>query len=153
MNPITRALTERERTWCARAMEYCSITDHDVRQRAVDEALLHMQRPSLWSIRGPKTLIAHATLYKRASGITLGRHVYIKRSIASETGALPLSLVVHEVVHVAQYLEQGYAGFLARYLADYAKNLKSGMPDYEAYLNIPHELEARRAERYIERYA
>lgn len=153
MKPNKRGLTPDERTWCIRAMEECAIGDQDIRQRAVDTCVIHLQEPNLWNIRGPKTLIAQATLYKRASGITLGRHVYIRDDIASAQGALPLSLVVHEVVHVAQYIEEGHIGFLTRYLRDYAKNLKSGMPDYEAYMNIPHELEAQRAERYIELYA
>lgn len=150
---LTRGLTPHERTWAIRAMEYCSIGDQEIRERAVNECLIHLEEPDLWRIRGPKTLIAHATLYKRASGITLGRHVYIRRDLASAQGALPLTLVVHEVAHVAQYVQQGSVRFLARYLTDYARNLKSGMPDYEAYLNIPHEREARRAEAYIERYA
>lgn len=46
------------------------------------------------------------------SGVTLGRHVFFRRgakSVSPET-------IRHELIHVCQYLEHGFWGFLWRYL-------------------------------------
>lgn len=52
-------------------------------------------------------------------------------------------LVVHELVHVRQYVERGYLRFISRYIADYWKGRFSGKDARQAYLDIPAEKEAR----------
>lgn len=52
-------------------------------------------------------------------------------------------LVVHELVHVRQYLAAGYFRFLTSYLKEYWMGRIGGMTPGDAYLNIAHEREAR----------
>ena len=150
---MRRALTELERRWARRALLAHRVAAPQICERAVNEARLLATTPELFRPHGPRSLVAHIALHQRAVGITLGRHIYITRCVFDEQGDLPLSLVVHEVAHVAQYLNEGSAMFLARYLRDYAVGLAKGLSDREAYLAIPHEVEARRAERYITEHA
>jgi hypothetical protein len=79
-----------------------------------------------------------------AHGMTVGRHVLLVRG---HEGSPPL--LAHELVHVRQYADRGTIRFLARYLADYARNLVRLRNHRQAYLAIPAEVEARReAERW-----
>ena len=85
-------------------------------------------------------------------GITIGGAIFvsprfIKRNPA---GRLIISkqLLAHELVHVIQYREQGSAAFLKTYVSDFWGEFKrkkkwSAKSWYEAYLMVPHELEAR----------
>lgn len=52
-------------------------------------------------------------------------------------------LVVHELVHVRQYLDRGYFSFMSRYVADYWRGRLAGKDGRQAYLDIPAEVEAR----------
>lgn len=54
------------------------------------------------------------------------------------------SLLAHELVHVRQFAEHGPVRFIARYVADYLKNLRKYRNHHQAYLEIPFEIEARR---------
>ena len=144
-----RALTPLEREWSLRALLSRGIASQACCEAAVERCELIGLRPQPLGWHGPRELIAHIALASRASGITLGSKVYIQESLFDEGGEVPLSLVVHEVAHVAQYLRDGHLGFLARYLADYARGLSRGLSDHQAYLAIPHEVEARDVEAYI----
>ncbi len=149
-SPSPRHLTDLEKRWSLRALRDTQVAPEDVCRRAVEVCQLLPTLPKPWGLQGPRAKIAHIALAGRAAGITLGTRVYIREGIFGADGAdLPLQLVVHEVAHVAQYLRDGHVGFLARYLRDYAANLLDGMGERDAYLAIPHELEARRADRYI----
>jgi Domain of unknown function (DUF4157) len=59
-------------------------------------------------------------------------------------------LLRHELEHVRQWREQGYVGFLRRYLGAYLRWRARGYPHWGAYRRVPHEVEAewiaRRAE-------
>ena len=147
---MRRALTELEREWSLRAMLDAEVAPPALCKRAVREAVILSTSPTLLKLHSPRTLIAHVSLRQRAIGITLGRHIYITSRLFDADGELPLSLVIHEVTHVAQYLRDGYPGFLTRYVKDYISNLARGMNDREAYLAIPHEVEARRTEAYLQ---
>lgn len=92
-------------------------------------------------------------------GITLGRNVLILPALITlnrkNQKKIPEDLLVHEVMHVIQYREKGFARFLYQYLKSYWSNLrKIGEYDFaarrRAYLNIPFEIEAREAaEEYL----
>ncbi|MCA1636538.1 MAG: DUF4157 domain-containing protein [Acidobacteria bacterium] len=96
----------------------------------------------------------------RMGAITFGRHVFISPRLVErdESGRarLPGWLLVHEAAHVLQYRERGFAGFLYFYLRGYWRALRAGHgwgaeARMLAYLSIPHEREARRAEHaYVE---
>ena len=76
-----------------------------------------------------------------ARAITFGKHIFY-----TETNPPPW-LVRHEMKHVEQYQKHGFMGFLFIYINDYLKGRLQGLSDYDAYLNIPFEIEAREAEK------
>lgn len=72
---------------------------------------------------------------------TIGQTIYCRDDTPSPR------LLAHEAKHCEQYKEHGIIGFLFLYLLHFIKEfLKCG--DFKkAYLNIPFEIEARRAEK------
>lgn len=86
-------------------------------------------------------------------GITLGRHIFIRpskvRRTLSGNPKLEPSLLAHEVTHVIQYQKLGFIRFLKGYLNEYIHGIRKsgigGKSRMEAYFNISHEIEARRA--------
>lgn len=147
---MMRPLTELERDWSLRALLDANVAPAPLCKRAVREAVILSTRPTLLKLHSPRDLIAHISLKQRAIGITLGRRIYITSKLFDADGQLPLSLVIHETTHVAQYLRDGHMGFLTRYIKDYLANLARGMNDRDAYLAIPHEVEARKTEEYLQ---
>ena len=90
------------------------------------------------------------------SGITFGRHVFIRSRLverdAEGRAKMKGWLLVHEVAHVLQYERHGYFRFFRTYLRGYWRALReSGRWDKAArnaaYLAIAEEREAREAER------
>jgi hypothetical protein len=85
-------------------------------------------------------------------GITFGRHIFIKPEHlrTDSEGKLVVSkeLLAHELAHTLQYRRHGVFGFLSSYVGSFFGalrrkekwNLKARV---EAYLEIPHEIEAR----------
>ncbi|HWS55620.1 MAG TPA: DUF4157 domain-containing protein [Pyrinomonadaceae bacterium] len=89
------------------------------------------------------------------SGITFGRHVFVRRRLVGRDGegraTLSGRLLVHEAAHVLQYERSGYARFLRAYLRGYWRGLREGgrwdkAARNAAYLAIAEEREARAAE-------
>ena len=72
-----------------------------------------------------------------AAAVTIGRLVSIRRRAASNA-----HLLSHEAEHVRQYRDHGLVGFLAVYLADYARQRARGWPHRAAYRRIGMEVEA-----------
>ncbi len=86
-------------------------------------------------------------------GITLGRRIFITSKLLTLNQnnflKLPENLVAHEITHVLQYREEGFAKFFYKYLTNYWKNLRGKKKwdadaRHEAYLAIPFEIEARK---------
>ena len=75
-----------------------------------------------------------------ASGMTVGRFILL-RSDLNQRGTR--QLIAHELVHVRQFEEQGFARFLWTYLRDYLRQLRVHRRHRAAYLAIPAEVEAR----------
>lgn len=75
--------------------------------------------------------------------ITLGQRILVRPGVFEDDREVLLDLLAHEVVHVAQWRRLGPAGFLVRYLIDYARLRAAGSGHAEAYLRIPAEEEAR----------
>jgi len=92
----------------------------------------------------PRDVALRARLYRvrhlspGAHGMTLGRRVMLLRGHEDNR-----RLIAHELVHVGQFAEQGHVRFLARYLADYARNLVRLRSHRPAYLAITAEVDAR----------
>ncbi|MBX3270749.1 MAG: DUF4157 domain-containing protein [Sandaracinaceae bacterium] len=141
--PAPRHLRDEERARSLAAMRACRVAPESVLARAVDETTLSARTPRLAEIRGPRSLIAHVALATRASGIALGRAVFVRADRYAPDGSLPIELVAHEVTHVAQVLRDGPAAFFARYVAEYLRGRARGLSDHAAYLAIGYEVEAR----------
>lgn len=146
-----RVLTEEEQDWARRALRDRQIASPALCEQAIQQCVLVPFEATPTRIRGPRSLIAYFALASRAHGITLGRHVYIQRQLFGPAMQLELSLVVHEVAHVVQYMRDGHMTFLMRYLRDYADGLRRGLADYDAYLAIPYEVEARHVAAFVQR--
>lgn len=52
-------------------------------------------------------------------------------------------LVIHELVHVRQFNEQGYFPFMTRYIVESLRGRLAGKSARDAYLDISTEQEAR----------
>ena len=87
--------------------------------------------------------------------ITFGRCVFVSARVVKrdERGrvTIPAGLLAHEAMHVVQYGEAGFVGFLVSYLREYWRELRA-QPGWgraarqAAYLAIKHEREAYEAE-------
>lgn len=89
------------------------------------------------------------------SGITFGRHVFVRSRLVRKdaAGRVTMSgwLLVHEAAHVLQYERRGYLRFLRAYLNGYWRALRAGgrwdkAGRAAAYLAIAEECEAHEAE-------
>lgn len=85
-------------------------------------------------------------------GITLGKYVFLKPSLIwrdeQDQICAPRWLIAHEYAHVLQYRRLGMTRFLITYFIDFFRGLKRFEKwDFDArvkaYLEIPHEIEAR----------
>lgn len=95
-------------------------------------------------------------------GITIGRHIFIRPAKAKYNSnnhlTIGKNLLSHEVTHVLQYQKFGFIGFLAGYLKEYFAGLKrkkkwDALSRMEAYFEISHEIEARKAAaKFVEWY-
>ena len=77
-----------------------------------------------------------------AIGVTLGRTVYLN----GDRTRTNWPLLVHECVHVAQYVQTGVPLFLLRYGTEYVGNRFKGKSDHVAYMDLKSEVEARQVE-------
>ncbi|MEZ5346748.1 MAG: DUF4157 domain-containing protein [Pyrinomonadaceae bacterium] len=87
-------------------------------------------------------------------GITFGRHIFINPRLAERDKQsllrIPKTLMAHEIAHVVQYRRKGSLRFLFNYARDFWRifrkkekwDLRSW---FDSYLEIPHEIEARKA--------
>ena len=93
-------------------------------------------------------------------GITLGKRIFITPTLLSFNRnnflKLPEDLIAHEITHAIQYRREGFVRFFHQYLTNYWRNLRAkkkwdAAARHEAYLEIPFEVEARRAAaRFVE---
>lgn len=82
----------------------------------------------------------------KANAVTIGNTIYYERE---KTVKYPWEwLRNHEMVHVEQYKRYGVPLFLALYLTYYLIGRLQGKDHWQAYKDIPFEVEARKAEKY-----
>lgn len=74
----------------------------------------------------------------QADAMTVGRTIYVRPGHEDSD-----TLIAHELVHVRQWQQYGWFGFLRRYLGDYLHNLAKLRNHMAAYRAIPFEAEAR----------
>ncbi len=75
--------------------------------------------------------------------MTVRRRIYIAPAVLAGDPAVLGRLIVHELIHVRQWLESGALRFLLRYVGDYLRGRISGRSHQDAYSAIRYEAEAR----------
>lgn len=75
--------------------------------------------------------------------VTIGQTIYCRGTNPSPR------LLKHEVEHSKQYKEHGIIGFLFLYTIRFLEQLVVHKNFKKAYLNIPFEIEARKAEKEV----
>lgn len=78
---------------------------------------------------------------KKFDAFTFGQTIYMRRN------SISAKLMKHEETHAKQYSKYGIIGFLVRYVFWFTINLFKYRNLYQAYMNIPFEVEARKAAR------
>lgn len=110
---------------------------------------LHRVEPMLHPIRAEQVNVWPASRWLRMfwrpgiSGVAQWRWIFVDPALLGGDEDRLARLVIHELVHVRQFRQQGYVPFLYRYLRDYLRGRVSGLSGREAYLAIPAEVEAR----------
>ncbi len=147
----TRPLYGDEKSAVLKALRNSHIADEELITCAIEQCRFISFEHTLPPLhRGARPTVAYFALRNRASGITLGRKVYIRQNLFDHQGKLPLYLVTHEVAHVVQFLRDGTLPFLTRYLGEYFTGRLRGLRDRDAYLAISYEREARRVETFLD---
>ncbi len=82
-------------------------------------------------------------------GVTHWRWVFVEPEFMRGDPVRLARLVIHELVHVRQYHDQGYLPFTVRYISDYWRGRFSGKTPRQAYLDVAAESEAREVTRQI----
>lgn len=77
------------------------------------------------------------------TGVTQGKRIFVRPDVLLGDRDRLARLVIHELVHVRQFVTRGYVPFMIRYVFDHVRGRLSGMSGREAYLAIPAEVEAR----------
>jgi hypothetical protein len=75
--------------------------------------------------------------------VTQGRLIMVDPNILKGDRDGLARLVIHELVHVRQFAEQGYLRFMASYIGGYWRARLSGAEHRDSYLGLGAEQEAR----------
>lgn len=94
------------------------------------------RRPRLERHDGYRVLVG-GPVPPQAAAITLGKVISVRHKYAASE-----ALMAHELVHVRQFSELGWARFLVRYTRSYLRGRLSGYGHMAAYRRIPLEVEA-----------
>lgn len=119
---------------------------HILAQAGLDSEKL---RSELHPVRPEEVNVWPASRYVRAlwrsgiSGVTIWKLVLVDPDLMRGDVQRLGRLVIHELVHVRQFAEQGYVRFTARYLFEYISGRLRGEPHDDAYRGIKAEAEAR----------
>ena len=76
-------------------------------------------------------------------GVTHGRFVFVEPDVMRGDPERFARLVVHELIHVRQFVAAGYFRFVTSYLREYWKGRIGGKSPGDAYRDIVYEQEAR----------
>lgn len=74
------------------------------------------------------------------------RKIYLDPQLLVGDPRLLKYLMVHELVHVRQWSDYGFFGFLRRYVTEYLRGRRKGLSHNEAYRANRLEVEARDVE-------
>ena len=105
-------------------------------------ALLDPIDPGHLRLRAAAPLLRR--IWGRGTGaMTLGKLILVDPAILNGDRERLARLTLHELIHVRQWSELGWPGFLRRYLADYLNGRRLGLSHHDSYLEIGLEVEAR----------
>jgi len=76
-------------------------------------------------------------------GVTHWKWVFVDPEVLTGERMRLGRLVVHELVHVRQFVAGGYVRFVIRYVGEYVRGRLTGKSPRDAYLAISAEVEAR----------
>lgn len=76
-------------------------------------------------------------------GVTIWKWVLVDPEVMRGDRERLARLVIHELVHLRQLVDDGYIAFTARYVFQYLKGLLAGKSGHQAYHDIAAEVEAR----------
>ena len=76
-------------------------------------------------------------------GVTYGKAVFVDPRVMGGDPARLARLVMHELIHVRQFVSSGYVRFVSSYLEQYLMGRIGGKTPRQAYLDIAQEREAR----------
>lgn len=91
----------------------------------------------------PASAMMRRLWLKGIQGVTIHNLVFVDREVMIGDPKRFGRLVIHELVHVRQFRDAGYIGFMAHYIRDYAGGLLTGKKLRQAYLDVAAEREAR----------
>lgn len=83
-----------------------------------------------------------------ADAMVVGDTIYYKNSKSE----VPMSLRIHETVHIMQYRKNGIPKFLLKYAGEYIGNLLGKKSRYDSYRHITFEEEAFKAEELFNKF-
>ncbi len=98
--------------------------------------------PERLLIREARPWFERITL-RGSAAIALPYVVYVHSRAYNRPRAELARLVVHELVHVSQWREEGYVRFATRYAWDYLRGRLRGQSHADSYGAIRYEVEAR----------
>ena len=133
---MSRPLHMRHNFPAIEALEAGNITPRQLASvaPAVDPERLLIREAKPWFER---------LVLRQSAAIALPYVVYVRSRTFVRPRHHLTGLVVHELIHVNQWREEGYLRFAIRYVADYLKGRLRGRPHRRAYLEIGYEVEAR----------
>jgi hypothetical protein len=91
----------------------------------------------------PAARLLRAFWRPRIKGVTHWKWILVEPEFMRGDRDRLARLVIHELVHVRQYVTAGYVPFMTGYIVDYWKGRFSGKDARRAYLDISAEVEAR----------
>jgi hypothetical protein len=91
----------------------------------------------------PASRVVRALWGKEIQAMTLGSWILVDPAILTGDRIVLGRLLVHELVHVRQWADYGFFGFLRRYLGDYLRGRRRGAGHRMAYWSNRLEVEAR----------
>lgn len=95
-------------------------------------------KPRVWACSGR----ARHLVPRGATAWTLDRDILVRASLWDEPSVDVAALIAHEIVHTAQWRENGRVRFIGDYLRPYFKERVAGFTHWDAYRRIPAEREA-----------
>ena len=114
-------------------------TDRDSDELRV---LIHPVQPHKLFLRAASPLMIKAW-GPGIEAMTLGRSIFVDPKYLNGDRDRLARLAIHELVHVRQYSDFGFFGFLRRYATGYFRGRRQGLSHRDAYLAIDLEVEAR----------